>query len=653
MCGFVGFLDSSNLLEQDARAQLIRMCDRLIHRGPDSSGEWIDSAAGIALGHRRLSILDLSSAGNQPMISASGRHVIVFNGEIYNHRDIRLKLQSVGISKWRSSSDTETILAAVDVWGLEKTLKELRGMFALALWDRKHRSLSLARDRMGEKPLYYGWHNGLLFFGSELKALRTHPSFNSEINIDALPLYLRHGYIPAPWTIYKDIRKLPPGTFVTLNRSSAHETPRQPEPYWSLPNLIKEAKLAPFTGTINEATDLLELHIRQAVTSQLLSDVPVGAFLSGGIDSSTVVALMQSESSVPIKTFTIGFDEANYNEAHYAKSIANYLGTDHSELYVTSTQAQDVIPKLPLIYDEPFGDSSAIPTYLVSALARNNVSVALSGDGGDELFAGYSRYFNQKLESLWHSGVCMPPWLLPAAKSVLRSNIPHLLDRINNPIKRFTGKGYSSSFASIAELAADLLECKTHESYYQRIISQWYPAPLQLETHPLQYGFPAEELAKIPHLIERMMAQDTLTYLPDDILAKVDRAAMSVSLETRVPLLDHRLVQFAWSLPFHFKVCNGNSKFLLKRVLRKYIPQNLIDRPKMGFGVPIDSWIRGPLRDWAEYLLAPKRLQESGYFDSNLVIARWNAHLDYSHNWRDSLWLILMWQSWFESISNE
>lgn len=647
MCGIAGFLTPQGFRESDAIFNACCMRDSLFHRGPDDSGLWLDADAGIALTHRRLSILDLSAAGHQPMHSNSGRYVLVFNGEIYNHQELRSRLAELRSWPWRGHSDTETLLAVIETWGLECALQSSVGMFALALWDRQQRTLSLARDRLGEKPLFYGWHNGVLLFGSELKSLRAHPSFQSEIERDVLPLYLRHGYVPAPWSIWKGIRKLMPGSHVTFSAKHQGELP-PPTPYWSLAESIARGQAKPFRGSEGDAVDALERQLMEAISGQRLADVSLGAFLSGGIDSSTVVALMQSQSSRPVKTFTIGFEEKGYNEAEHAKAVARHLGTDHTELYVSPLQAQGIIPALPSIYDEPFGDSSAIPTYLVSQLARHQVTVSLSGDGGDELFGGYGRYFNHKAEAIWRGSRKVPALLRPVAQGILRSPLPNLADSFLQLLMQIARRPLAMSLEAKTSLIANLMDCETDIAYYKSIISQWNPVPAQGLGADLNYGFSEEILSKISEPVQRMMAQDTVTYLPDDILAKVDRAAMAVSLETRVPLLDHRVVELAWSMPYALKVRNGQTKWLLRQVLYRHVPQKLIERPKMGFGVPVDQWMRGPLRSWAESLLDPKRLVAEGYLDANAVTKRWRQHLQGRHNWRDSLWLVLMWQAWLE-----
>ncbi len=645
MCGIAGFYAPHGCNEGEASSNLIRMRDRLIHRGPDDPGMWIDPVAGIALAHRRLSIIDPTPAGLQPMTSKSGRYVVVFNGEIYNHQELRKQLEELGVSGWRGHSDTETLLAAIDSWGLEAALKATVGMFALGLWDRQTRCLSLARERIGEKPLYYGWQNGVLLFGSELKALRSHPAFRSEIDESVLPQYLRHGYISAPQSVWKGIRKLSAGCIVSCD-STQTDSALEPTPYWSLADAISNGQANPFQGTDEDAINAFESQLSQAVSDQMVADVPLGAFLSGGIDSSTIVALMQAQSSRPIKTFTIGFDEAGYNEAEHAKAVAAHLGTDHTELYVKSSHAQDLIPRLPEIYDEPFGDGSALPTYLVSQLARQHVTVSLSGDGGDELLGGYSRYLNHKAERVWRIARTLPAPVRGIAAAVLRSPAALLAGDALNAINVRSQRGTQPSFVGRAELVANISECDSLKSFYRTTTSQWNCPPV---THPgpeVPYGVADKVLDRLPEEVHRRMLTDCLVYLPDDILVKVDRAAMAVSLETRVPLLDHRVVELAWRMPFSVKVRDGHGKWLLRQVLHRHVPRVLVDRPKKGFGVPVDNWLRGPLRDWAEDLLSESRLSEYGLLNPKPIRSRWQQHLKGQQNWRDSLWLVLMWQAW-------
>lgn len=651
MCGIVGSFSPKGFGHLDAVSTTHGMTDALTHRGPDDSGIWYDFETGIAFGHRRLAIMDLSDAGHQPMISTSGRFVLIFNGEIYNHQDLRTRIEGGENVQWRGHSDTETLLASIEAWGMEYTLKSCVGMFALALWDRNQRTLTLARDRMGEKPLYYGWQNGVLLFGSEMKALCAHPAFLAEIERDVLPLYLRHGYIPGPWSVWKGIRKLIPGSYVSFSAQQQSELPT-PKSFWSFAEVVARGQASPFAGTEQEAITALEQQLAEAIAGQRLADVSLGAFLSGGIDSSTVVALMQAQSSRPVRTFTIGFEEKGYNEAEHAKAVARHLGTEHTELYVSPLQAQGIIPALPSIYDEPFGDSSAIPTYLVSQLARHQVTVSLSGDGGDELFGGYGRYFNHKAEAIWRGSRKVPALFRPVAQGMLRSPLSNLADSLLQLMMRIARRPQGMSFVAKTALIANLMNCKTDIAYYKAITSQWNPVPTLVTGNDLSYGFSESVLSKIPERVQRMMAQDTVTYLPDDILAKVDRAAMAVSLETRVPLLDHRVVELAWSMPYALKVRNGQTKWLLRQVLYRHVPQKLMERPKMGFGVPIDEWLRGPLREWADALLEPKRLEAEGYLDAKAISVRWRQHLQGHHNWRDSLWLVLMWQAWLERSSS-
>lgn len=646
MCGLVGFYNPVGFQDFNTNDILKKMSSKIIHRGPDDFGFWHNVESGIALSHRRLSILDLSLSGHQPMISHSGRYVIVYNGEIYNHIDLRQEIDSKVSVRWRGTSDTESLLEAIELWGLEQALIKSVGMFAFALWDRKEHSLSLARDRMGEKPLYYGWQKGNLLFGSELKALRAHPSFANEIEWNVLPLYLSHGYIPSPWSVWSGIRKLIPGSVVEFDSSLVGEYP-EPKPYWSLSDVVNKGKLKPFSGSEKDAEDRLHHLLSVSVGRQRFADVPLGAFLSGGIDSSTVVALMQANSTNPVKTFTIGFSETVYNEAKHANAIATHLGTDHTEHYVTPSEARDVIPYLPDMYDEPFGDSSAIPTYLVSRLAREKVTVSLSGDGGDELFSGYDRY--HRMASAWQSCQRVPQGLRKVVSGFLRSPIPKLYDSMFMNLKRSHLSRFGHPIAPRALHFANLMMCENKPQLYRTMTSQWHTPPVRFAGSQLLSFSKCEEelLSLVPEPEQWAMAFDSLTYLPDDILAKVDRASMSVSLESRIPLLDHHIMELAWSLPFSMKVKEGKSKWILREVLGRYVPKGLTERPKMGFGVPIDRWLRGPLRDWATDLLSENSLLQGG-LNPIPILKRWNEHLSGHYNWKDSIWLILMWQSWIQ-----
>ena len=647
MCGIVGFLGRANGSEPSGEVTLRAMTDALQHRGPDDAGYWQDANASIWLGHRRLSIIDLSPAGHQPMTSASGRFVIVFNGEIYNYQDLRRELDARRTCPWRGHSDTEMLLTGFDCWGIRGTLERAIGMFAFGVWDRADRTLTLARDRVGEKPLYYGWQGRVMLFGSELKALRRHPAFSAPIDRDALALLLRHNYIPAPRSIYQGIRKLEPGTMLSL---AIDRCDAVPEPYWSARAAIDKACAEPFAGTLDEAVDALETLLKDAIGRQMVADVPLGAFLSGGVDSSTVVALMQAQSSRPVKTFSIGFHEAGFNEAEHAKAVARHLKTEHTELYVTPAETLAVVPRLPSLYDEPFADSSQIPTFLVSQMARRDVTVSLSGDAGDELFGGYERY--RWVDEIWQRARLVPhPLRVAMARAIAAvpsggwAGVCSTLDAMLP--KRFRFAHPEDKLRKLGEI----LTMRTPEAVYHQLVSHWpNPASIVLGSREPQtiIGDPAHwpDLGNLTH---QMMYLDLVTYLPDDILVKVDRAAMSVALETRVPFLDHRVVEFAWRLPIEHKVKDGIGKRVLRQVLYRHVPAELIERPKMGFGVPIDAWLRGPLRDWAESLLDEDRLRSEGYFDPAPIRQRWREHLSGTRNWQYHLWDVLMFQAWHEA----
>lgn len=628
-----------------------RMSGKLFHRGPDDEGIWFDGEAGIGLAHRRLSIVDLSPAGHQPMISASGRYVVAYNGEIYNHSALRVELEMcVGAHDWRGHSDTETLLAGIETWGLETALKRAIGMFAIALWDRQTCSLTLARDRMGEKPLYYGWQGeGLgraFLFGSELKALKAHSAFAAEIDRGALCLLLRHNCIPAPHSIYQGIAKLEPGCILSV--SLAQPIPRIRK-FWDSIEVARSNVAQPFAGTADQAVNALEVLLKDAVRQQMAADVPLGAFLSGGVDSSAVVALMQVQSSRQVKTFTIGFNEASYNEAVHAKAVSAHLGTEHTELYVSPQQAMDVIPRLPSLYCEPFADSSQIPTFLVSQLAKQDVTVSLSGDAGDELFCGYNRY--HITEKLWHRLALIPAPLRAWVAKGITALSPAAWDSLACIIP---GAGHYAALGDKLHKGAGVLASATVDELYLGLVSQqrhptdWVIGGQEPATHLTGSSLELGELGTV----ERMMALDQICYLPDDILVKVDRAGMGVSLENRVPFLDHRIVEFAWSLPLEYKLRHEGSgyttKWALRQVLYKHVPKALIERPKMGFGVPIDHWLRGPLREWAENLLDEARLKREGYFNPFPIRKKWAEHLSGKRNWQHHLWCVLMFNAWLE-----
>ncbi|HAC66282.1 MAG TPA: asparagine synthase (glutamine-hydrolyzing) [Cyanothece sp. UBA12306] len=646
MCGITGFWNPLQHFNQDQlKAIAKQMSQTMFHRGPDDDGTWTDAEAGIALGHRRLSILDLSPEGHQPMLSADGRYVMAFNGEIYNFLDLQKQLKQKG-HHFRGHSDTEVMLASFSQWGVETAIKQFNGMFAFALWDRQERTLYLGRDRLGEKPLYYGSVGKTLLFGSELKALKAHPDFCTTINRDALALYLRHHHIPTPYTIYTGIYKLPPASLLKI--SSPQEIP-QPLPYWSARIAAETGLNQPFTGSEQEAIAQLDALLRDAVSLRMIADVPLGAFLSGGIDSSTVVALMQAQSNQPVKTFSIGFYEDGYNEAQHAKAVAQHLGTDHTELYVTPQEAMAVIPKLPTLYDEPFADSSQIPTFLVSQLARQKVSVSLSGDGGDELFCGYHRYFLAR--NIWQKIGWMPHNMRQILASALSSISPQTWNLGFSPVQNLFPKQLSSiNLGDKINKLAEILAFANSQVFYQRLMSHWKDT----ESLVIKSSEPPtifNDLSKINQLRDfthQMMYLDTVSYLPNDILVKVDRASMGVSLESRIPLLDHRVVEFAWQVPLSLKVRNGQGKWLLRQVLYQYIPPSLIERPKMGFGVPIDNWLRGSLRDWAEELLDEKRLCQEGFFNPQPIRQKWEEHLSGTRNWQYYLWDVIMFQAWLQ-----
>lgn len=646
MCGLTGGWSTRRFPE--LRKALPGMTGVLRHRGPDDGGSWFDPDAGIAFGHRRLSVVDPSPAGHQPMVSATGRWVIVLNGEIYNHLELRSTLEEAQLAPvWRGHSDTETLLAAVEVWGVAEMLERSCGMFAIVLWDRHERTLWLARDRFGEKPLYYGWNRGVFLFGSELKALRTFPGFDAPVDRQALALYLRHNAVPAPFSIHAGIRKLSPGHWLRLGQMELQRA-QLPEsvPYWSAAEQAHGGQDDPFDGSEAEATNILERLLRAAIARQMVADVPLGAFLSGGIDSSLVVALMQAVSTRPVRTFSIGFNETDHDEAPYAAAVAGHLHTDHTELYVTANDAMAVIPRLPQIYDEPFADSSQIPTVLLAGLARRHVTVALSGDGGDELFGGYSRYFRAMRR--WRTQAIPGPVRRLASSAITAFSV-ETWNRLYRAASLLipSQRRWISPGEKMHKAASVLTACDGR-SLYRDLITHWQPAVLMPDV-PEPEGFGPTRGERRLGLFEHMMLEDACRYLPDDILVKVDRAAMACGLETRAPLLDHRVFEFAWRLPRHHRIRGNTGKYLLRQVLYRHVPRTLIDRPKMGFGVPIGSWLRGPLKDWAADLLDPIRLKNEGYFDPDPIVRKWKEHQSGARDWQYHLWDILMFHAWLDS----
>jgi asparagine synthase (glutamine-hydrolysing) len=650
MCGIAGLFRPGGAEEATLSDIAERMSDRLVHRGPDAGGIWVHAPAGIAFSHRRLAVIELSEAGLQPMRSDCGRLTITFNGEIYNHIDIRAELEATGAApNWRGHSDTETLLYAIRKWGVAAALRRFSGMFAFALWDERDRTLTLARDRFGEKPLFYGWSGGDLVFASELKALSVHPAWSASLDRAAMTSFMRYSYVPAPSTIWSGIKKLPSASYATFEANVSAGNMPAVKSYWSLRDTVVAAQAERFTderGAVDELQRLLSIAIRR----QCLSDVPLGAFLSGGIDSSIIVALMQAQSTLPVKTFTIGFSESAFDEAADARKVAAHLGTEHTELYIDPQTAMDVIPKLPRMYDEPFADSSQIPTHLVSSLARQHVTVALSGDAGDELFGGYNRH-------VWGGQLSAGFGMMPASfRRMLGVSLRAIPPELASMIARLAQPLLPSRFN--VRRAGDQL-AKLSRIVGSASADQMYKELCSIDDEPAQtvllgeesLSWASEEMDKVQAKLDpldRMTLADSLSYLTDDILQKVDRAAMAVALETRVPFLDRDVVEFAAKIPPRMKVRDGHGKWLVRQVLYRHVPANLVDRPKTGFSIPIDEWLRGPLKSWVGDLLSPARLNAQNLFNASRVAGRVVEHMSGQHNHGYWLWNVLMAQAWYD-----
>jgi asparagine synthase (glutamine-hydrolysing) len=638
MCGIAGVLSRSNYVDDKI---LVKVGESLHHRGPDQLGRWSSKESGISLVHRRLSILDLSAYGNQPMSSESHRYVVVFNGEIYNFAGIKSEIARIrSNASYRGHSDTEVLLHAFETWGIEDSIAKITGMFAIAVWDDLAKALYIVRDRMGEKPLYYGYSKGIFAFGSELKVFRAIPGFELSVDPNAVSNFVRYSYVEESRSIYKEVKKLPPACYLKISLDNIKAV-GEPIKYWDLNKIAMTATRNPFSGSDQQAIQSLDEHLSRIIKGQMIADVPLGAFLSGGIDSSTIVACMQRESTRPVKTFTIGFEESQYDESRYAENVARHLGTDHTTLKLTWDQALQLIPRLPEIYDEPFADSSQIPTYLVTQLARQHVTVALSGDAGDEVFGGYNRH--QWIPKIWRKTNYLPRFGRGFVGGLLNALRPDQWDALFSVIGLFGGNAKNPG-EKIQKLANSIGASSVQELYdFVRSQGLCKNNLMSVRHQDSVESLKWQELDCLEHTL---MLADMNDYLPGDILTKVDRAAMAVSLETRVPFLDHELIEFAWSLPLHMKIRNGEGKWILRRVLEKHVPLKMFDRPKSGFGVPIDSWLRGPLREWAGDLLSMDRIRRDGYFDAEKIQKLWDEHLTGKRRWHHQLWNILMFNAW-------
>lgn len=653
MCGITGFIDPLRQLKAENLSHILKdMCNSLTHRGPDESGLFVDKSLALGLGHRRLSVLDVSRAGNQPMTSNCGRYTIVYNGEIYNYKDLQRRLVREDPSiNFKTKSDTEVLLNAISAWGFRKAICAFNGMFAFALWDRQKQKLVLAKDRLGEKPLYFGFQKNIFMFSSEIKALKKNPLWDGAVDRDALAKFLSLGYVPAPSSIYDGISKLAPGHYLEIDYISDRKTIKVSDPfvYWDIHKKAHESLISPYNGGIAEAITKTERILKKSVEQRMLSDVSLGAFLSGGLDSSTIVTIAQELSPKPLKTFTIGFEKAEFNEAGQARELSDYLGTEHTELYVNEEQLLSTISKLPTLFDEPFGDSSQIPTYLISELARRDVTVVLSGDGGDELFCGYKRY--DLCHDLWRFMRLVPKEIRKGFGGRVKKISMDNWDLAGGWVSKAASKyGRMTSIGQKVHKLAGAIEMPNPEALYKYIMQS------DGDSASFVKGLSSSRVEVLSEIKwpqsgtykDRMMLFDQQTYLPNDILVKVDRASMGVSLESRVPFLDHELVEWAWSIPTSIKVKDGKNKWILRQIAEKRLPRSFVDRPKKGFSIPIDDWIRGPLRNWGSELLSKDKLEKEGFLNVDAILVRWAEHCEGKRNWGTFLWNVLIFESWLE-----
>tara|TARA_Y100000589_G_C27184269_1_gene642052 strand:+ start:1418 stop:3370 length:1953 start_codon:yes stop_codon:yes gene_type:complete len=650
MCGITGFI-SSELKENNLKKIAIHMSNKLLHRGPDDSGVWLDSEVGIALAHRRLSIVDLSNAGKQPMISNCSRYCIVFNGEIYNHLSLRKELPNS--INWKGYSDTETLVNAISLWGIQKTLKKLVGMFAFAIWDRNLKRLILARDRIGEKPLYYGLNGRNLLFASELKAIIAFPNFHSEINRESLSKYIKFGFIPSPYSIYKGIYKLRPGNYIEFSMKDIElRSIPQPSIYWSLESSILSKNNSSYLYSKYDTIEYLESLLTNSIKGQLLGDVSIGTFLSGGIDSSIIVSILQSQINKPINTFTIGFDEKHFDESEKASKVASFIGTNHKKLFLSSKKALEIIPNLSTIYDEPFSDVSQIPTIFMSQFCSTEVKICLSGDGGDELFCGYNRHIVGP--KIWNILNYIPISIRKLIADFILYFPPTTWDKFYYSCEKFLPDFLRINAPGLKlQKLTNLINAKTLQEVYLNLLYAWQNSEnIVLNSSSIEDKYSNHPYEIFQDSYHQMMFMDFIGYLPNDILVKVDRAAMSSSLETRLPFLDHRVVEFAWKIPINMKLRDNQSKWILRQLLKKYLPDKLTKGPKKGFAVPIAEWLRGPLKNWADVLLDKNFIDSQGYLQADPIIKKWNEHLSGKRDWSKQLWTVLIFQSWLSKLKN-